>query len=171
MAIGSGAAQELSEARGELRFAVSTSLPPIGHGPTGEVGGRDAFADVSAQHRDPVEASSDRPGTSPVGCRARRSGLVERADAVGARLTAGLHALMGDGLFSEVRGVGAIWAAQIAGDDVTARGIAIRDQMLELGVIYRAVNGAIAFCPPLVIDDADIDTVFDVCGQAVRGFR
>jgi len=100
-----------------------------------------------------------------------RDGLVERADSVGERLTAGLHALMGDGLFSEVRGVGAIWAAQITGDDATVRGIAIRDRMLELGVICRAINGAIAFCPPLVIDDADIDTVVDVCGQAVREFQ
>ena len=100
-----------------------------------------------------------------------RDGLVERANSVGDRLSAGLHALQGDGLFSEVRGIGAIWAAQITGDDQTTRGIAIRDRMLELGVICRAINGAVAFCPPLIMEDADIDTVVDVCAQAVREFQ
>ena len=100
-----------------------------------------------------------------------RDGLVERANSVGARLSAGLTALMGDGLFDEVRGVGAIWAALITGEDITARGIKMRDRMLELGVICRAINGAIAFCPPLIMDDADIDTVVDVCAQAVREFQ
>ena len=100
-----------------------------------------------------------------------RDGLIDRANSVGDRLSAGLRALQGDGLFSEVRGIGAIWAAQITGDDQTTRGIAIRDRMLELGVICRAINGAVAFCPPLIMEDADIDTVVDVCAQAVREFQ
>ncbi len=100
-----------------------------------------------------------------------RDGLVERADEVGQRLSSGLHALRDDGLFDEVRGVGAIWAAQIVGDDITTRGIAIRDRMLELGVICRAINGAVAFCPPLIIEDVDVDTIVDVCAQAVREFQ
>lgn len=99
-----------------------------------------------------------------------RDALVQRASKVGERLSAGLDALMGDGLFTEVRGVGAIWAAQIAGDDITERGFSMRDRMLELGVVCRAINGAIAFCPPLTIQDADIDTVIDVCAKAVREF-
>ncbi len=99
-----------------------------------------------------------------------RDGLVERANKVGERLSAGLEALMGDGLFTEVRGVGAIWAAQLAGDNTTARGLEIRDRMLELGVVCRSINGAIAFCPPLIIEDVDIDTVVDVCAKAVREF-
>jgi putrescine aminotransferase len=97
-----------------------------------------------------------------------RDGLVERANTVGDRLSAGLHALMGDGMFVEVRGRGAIWAAQLGGEDVTARGIAIRDRMLDLGVACRAINGAIAFCPPLTIEDEDIDRIVDICAQAVR---
>ena len=98
-------------------------------------------------------------------------GLIERANAIGERISAGLNALMGDGLLVEVRGVGAIWAGQIGGDDVTARGIKIRDRMLELGVICRAINGAIALCPPLIISDADIDHIIDIAEQAIREFQ
>ena len=43
--------------------------------------------------------------------------------------------------------------------------------MLELGVACRAINGAIAFCPPLIIEDEDIDKVVDICAQAVREFQ
>lgn len=100
-----------------------------------------------------------------------REGLVARANHVGDRLADGLRALMHDGLFTEVRGVGAVWAALISGDDVTARGLEIRDRMLELGVICRSINGALAFCPPLVMEDRDVDLVVDICQQAVLQFR
>lgn len=100
-----------------------------------------------------------------------RDGLCERANHIGERLSAGLKALMDDGLFTEVRGVGAIWAGLISGDDITARGIKMRDRMLELGVACRAINGAIAFCPPLIIEDKDIDAIVDTTAQAVREFQ
>ena len=47
-------------------------------------------------------------------------------------------------------------------------GIAIRDRMTDLGVICRAINGALAFCPPLVMSDADVDLMVDVAAQAIR---
>lgn len=95
-------------------------------------------------------------------------GLVDRATHVGERLSVGLNALKQDGLFAEVRGVGALWAAEISGEDITTRGLQIRDRMLELGVVCRSINGAIAFCPPLIMGDADVDELVDVCAQAVR---
>ena len=97
-------------------------------------------------------------------------GLVERANHVGERLSAGLNALMADDMFVEVRGVGAMWAAQLDGEDCTPRGLEIRDRMLELGVACRSINGAISFCPPLVMEDRDVDRMVDVCAQAVREF-
>jgi adenosylmethionine-8-amino-7-oxononanoate aminotransferase len=100
-----------------------------------------------------------------------RDDLVDRANHVGERLSAGLTALMGDGLFTEVRGIGAIWAARIGGDDIAARGLSIRDRMLELGVVCRSIDGAISFCPPLVMEDADVDAVVDSCERAVREFQ
>ena len=94
--------------------------------------------------------------------------LVSRATHIGDRLSAGLEAIAADGVLSEVRGVGAVWAAQLAGDNLLERGLAVRDKMIELGVVVRAINGAIAFCPPLVIGDRDIDHVVDTCAQAIR---
>ncbi len=70
-------------------------------------------------------------------------------------------------MFTEVRGVGAVWAAQLGGDDETPRGLRIRDRMLDLGVVCRSINGAISFCPPLVIDDADVARLVDITQQAV----
>ena len=94
-------------------------------------------------------------------------GLVQRAEIVGDRLSGGLKALEKDGIFSEVRGVGAIWAAQIT-DASTEQGLVIRDKMTEMGVICRAINGALAFCPPLVIEENDIDMIVDTAAKAVE---
>jgi len=92
--------------------------------------------------------------------------LVERADHVGARLSAGLRALADDGLVSSVRGDGAVWAvAQHPDRDP----VAVRDRMLELGVITRAVGtDTNTFCPPLVITDTQIDRIVDTLANALR---
>ena len=96
-----------------------------------------------------------------------KEGLVERAKHIGKRISKGLEALKSDGLLSEVRGVGAIWAGQISGA-TTEQGIAVRDKMTEKGVICRAINGALAFCPPLIIEDQDIDHMIDIAEQAIN---
>ena len=96
-----------------------------------------------------------------------KEGLVERAKHIGKRISQGLEALKSDGLLSEVRGVGAIWAGQIQGA-TTEQGLAVRDKMTEKGVICRAINGALAFCPPLIIEDQDIDHMIDIAEQAIN---
>jgi len=42
------------------------------------------------------------------------------------------------------------------------------DAMLERGVAVRPIGTAIAFCPPLVITDEQIDTCVDVLAEAVN---
>lgn len=93
--------------------------------------------------------------------------LVERANHVGDRLSAGLRALAGDGELLSVRGVGAVWAAQLANPDPLFS-VAVRDRMLDLGVVARPIADAIAFCPPLVIEDVDIDRCVDALADAIR---
>jgi len=92
----------------------------------------------------------------------RREGLLERALHVGKRLEDGLRSLVRQGLLAEVRGDGAVWAAGLLpGRDAAA----VRDAMLQAGVIVRAVNATtVAFCPPLVIGDAEIDS----CTETLR---
>jgi len=93
--------------------------------------------------------------------------LVQRANHIGVRISQGLEALRDDGLLSEVRGVGAIWAGQVTAA-TTEQGIQIRDKMTEMGVICRAINGALAFCPPLIIEDSDTDLLIDTAAKAIN---
>ncbi len=93
--------------------------------------------------------------------------LISRANHIGRRISTGLEALKSDGLLTEVRGVGAIWAGQVT-DATTEQGIQIRDKMTDMGVICRAINGALAFCPPLIIDDGDIDLMIDTAAKAIN---
>jgi putrescine---pyruvate transaminase len=95
-----------------------------------------------------------------------REGLLERAFHVGARLSAGLASLAADGQIAGHRGDGAVWAAALR-DDQDA--MALRDAMLAGGVITRAINtDTLAFCPPLVIDDASIDRIVDTLAEVTR---
>jgi putrescine aminotransferase len=93
----------------------------------------------------------------------RREGLPDRAPAIGDRLGGGLRGLLDEGLVAEVRGDGAVWAVQLH-DGVDAP--AVRDGMLEHGVIPRPIGASIvAFSPPLVITDAQLDQ----CVEALHG--
>lgn len=95
-------------------------------------------------------------------------GLVDRANHIGDRFSAGLQSLADDDDLAAVRGVGAVWGAQLAEGTTVARGLAVRAKMLDLGVVVRCINDTVAFCPPLVIDDADIDRCIDVLAEAIR---
>jgi adenosylmethionine-8-amino-7-oxononanoate aminotransferase len=89
-------------------------------------------------------------------------GLLERGQAMGRRLHEGLAALQRDGTVADVRGRGAVWAVSMPeGRDATA----VRDEMLRRGVIARPIGQALAFCPPFVTRDVQIDR----CIEALRG--
>ncbi len=94
-------------------------------------------------------------------------GLVERANGIGERFSAGLNALVGDGRLAEARGVGGVWAAKLPEGTEPHETIAIRDAMLDKGVICRPIGDSLGFCPPLVISDADIDTMIDVLSDTI----
>lgn len=94
-----------------------------------------------------------------------RENLLERATHVGARIEDGLRALTNDGILTGYRGAGAIWAGKLPdGMDATV----VRDAMIKRGVIARAIPGVIAFCPPLVVTDDELNTVLDVFASVVQ---
>ena len=93
-----------------------------------------------------------------------REGLVERANGIGERLSSGLQSLADDGSIDHIRGVGAVWGAEMAPGVDTA---AVRRRMLEAGVIVRPLNGTLVMCPPLVLTDEEIDRVVDVMAAAI----
>jgi putrescine aminotransferase len=92
--------------------------------------------------------------------------LLERVPAIADRLGGGLVRLRADGRIAGVRGEGGIWAAEMP-EGVDA--VAVRDVMLRHGVIARPIGaGAMAFCPPLVIGDDDLDLCVDALAEALH---
>jgi len=93
-----------------------------------------------------------------------REGLMDRARQIGERLGAGLRSLADDGVIHHARGEVAVWAAGLHPDQDA---MAIRDRMLQLGVITRAIGtDTCTFCPPLVTTDAQIDQIVDTLAEA-----
>lgn len=98
--------------------------------------------------------------------------LVAHATAMGERLRAGLGALKDHPLVGEVRGVGLIAAVELVTDkagktalDPPGRlGALANAQLQKNGIIGRNMVDALAFCPPLVIAEAEVDAL-------VSGFR
>lgn len=96
-----------------------------------------------------------------------REGLRDRATVIGKRIGDALQALARDGVIDHARGDGAVWAA---GLHASQSNIKIRDRMLELGAITRAINADTnTFCPPLVITDTQLDKLLDAFAQAASG--
>ena len=92
-------------------------------------------------------------------------GLFERVPHLAARFAEGLGALAHKGLVAEARGAGAVWAVGMH-PEVSA--LDVRAGLLARGVIARPIGtAAVAFCPPLVIDDADLDLCFSALGEAL----
>jgi putrescine aminotransferase len=111
---------------------------------------------------------SGHPTAAAAGLRNLRiieeEGLVERAATIGRRLGDGLRALAADGAIAEARGDGAVWAAGLRPDQDA---VAVRDRMLELGVITRAIGtDTCTFCPPFVTTDTQIDQIVDAVAKA-----
>ncbi len=94
-----------------------------------------------------------------------REELLARALTVGARLGDGLAAQVDGDRIVEVRGDGAVRAIGL-GEHVDAP--TVRDVLLEAGVIVRPIGAAtLAFSPPLVISDDQIDRILTCVGDAV----
>jgi putrescine aminotransferase len=95
--------------------------------------------------------------------------LIARADKIGKRLSTGLKSLVdGEGIL-DVRGIAGVWAAVF---DQGIPAIDVREEMLARGVIARPIGtDVMAFCPPLVIEDADIDQCVEALGEAVKAVR
>jgi putrescine---pyruvate transaminase len=60
----------------------------------------------------------------------------------------------------------AVWAAGLRPDQDA---VAVRDAMLERGVITRAIGAdTLTFCPPFVVTDAQVDRIVDTLSASVR---
>jgi 4-aminobutyrate--pyruvate transaminase len=87
-----------------------------------------------------------------------------------------LHALANHPLVGEARGLGLIGAVELVADKAARQNFApalkvgprVMGLAAEHGLIVRAlVNDTLAFCPPLIITDAQVDQMFDRFGRAL----
>lgn len=106
----------------------------------------------------------------PASCAAGRANmavikpLLGRAQHIGDVLSSALHALAeDDDRIVGVRGEAGMWAVALD-DRVSA--LDVREEMMARGVIARPLGPSlVTFCPPLVIDDADLEAGV----EALRG--
>ena len=119
----------------------------------------------------------------PVGCAVALKAIeiYERTDIVGhvrkvAKVFAArLDRLKDHPLVGEVRSMGLIGAAELVADKKTRRpfdpkqAVGARCVMFaeKLGLINRAMVDAVAFCPPLIISEDEINEMFDMTEQAL----
>lgn len=102
--------------------------------------------------------------------------LVERAERMGRRLHEGLGRLREQPYVGEVRGLGLMGAVEVVADAASrapfdpAQGVGpkLARAMRERGVVTRVKGESILLAPPLVVTDAQIDTIVEVTGASIE---
>ena len=103
-------------------------------------------------------------------------GLVENVSVVGPRLQAALRTFADHPLVGEVRGVGLIAAIELVADKKTKAkfdpvgkvALYLFERAQEHGLILRAIQDQIAFCPPLIVTPEQIDQIVARFGAALE---
>jgi len=94
---------------------------------------------------------------------------------VAPRMQAGLRRFSEHPLVGEVRGIGLIGAIELVADKALKTpfdpeagvGAFLNKRAHHHGVIIRALGDSIAFCPPLIIQEDEIDLMFERFGRAL----
>jgi putrescine---pyruvate transaminase len=102
-----------------------------------------------------------------------KEGLADRAAKMGARLLAGMKTLLDFKAVGEVRGLGMLVGVELVADRTTKAAFdpalkvvgRIRLELEKRGVFTRAMRDILAFAPPLVITEAQVDQLV----EAMRG--
>ena len=119
----------------------------------------------------------------PVACAAalkaleiyERDGLVAKAAKQGAYMQSRLQEFAGHELVGEVRGKGLIGAVELVADQGTGQAFAdgkvgafAQRACQDEGLLLRAVAGnSVAFCPPLIIEEVQIDEMIEKFARAL----
>ena len=105
--------------------------------------------------------------------------LVSHVRRVMGRFQERLHAFADHDLIGETRGIGLIGAAELVADKITKApfdpigkvGMQCSKFAQEHGLITRAIGDSMAFSPPLIITEAEIDEMFDRFGRAMDDLK
>jgi 4-aminobutyrate--pyruvate transaminase len=130
----------------------SQSIGTLGHGFTGS--GHPVAAAVALENLKIIE----------------EEGLVQHAAEMGIILRKGLQQFADHPMVGEVRGVGLIAAVELVADRHTKEpfeavgrlGRYLSSQTQERGMINRVMGDALAFCPPLISTEKDINEILGV---------
>ncbi|WP_345797557.1 aspartate aminotransferase family protein [Castellaniella sp. MT123] len=103
-------------------------------------------------------------------------GLVDNAAKVGAVLQRRLRDLSGHPLVGEVRGVGLIAAVELVADKASKApfdplgkaGALVVRQAQDNGLILRGIQDSLAFCPPLIITEPQVETLVERFAQSLE---
>ena len=100
--------------------------------------------------------------------------IVERAQRIGGRMNAGLQAFADHPLVGDVRGVGILAGMELMRDKATrtpfegGRAGAMMDKYgRENGLILRIIGDRVAFAPPLIITEAEVDDMLEKLGRTL----
>ncbi|MGH8195417.1 MAG: aspartate aminotransferase family protein [Woeseiaceae bacterium] len=117
---------------------------------------------------------SGHPLAAAAGCATldvyREEGLFERARSLESTFEDALHSLRGEPHVIDVRNFGLIGAIELEPIEgqPTARAMKIFRDCLEHGVIVRTTGDTLAFSPPLIINEAQIDELVECVQSALR---
>src|SRR5208283_4347272 len=92
------------------------------------------------------------------------------------RMQAGLRTFADHSLVGEVRGIGLIGAVELVADKATktpfdaaqAIGSFLVKRAHHHGLILRALGDTVAFCPPLIVKEAEIDLMLERFALALQ---
>jgi 4-aminobutyrate---pyruvate transaminase len=101
--------------------------------------------------------------------------LVGNCAALAPQFQSRLREFVGHPYVGEARGIGLIGALELVADKASkaafekpgAVGARLAELCQEEGLIIRAIGDIIAFCPPLVINSAEVDEMFDRFARAL----
>jgi beta-alanine--pyruvate transaminase len=117
---------------------------------------------------------SGHPLAAAAGCATldiyRDEGLFDRARAMEQTFEDALHSLKGEPHVIDVRNFGMIGAVELAPMDgqPTARALNAFRHCFDNGVIVRTTGDTLAFSPPLIIDELQIEEIVECVRGALR---
>ena len=100
----------------------------------------------------------------------QNDGLFERAREMEGRFEDALHSLKGEPNVIDIRNFGLIGAVELQAIEgqPTARAMSVFRECYDNGVIVRTTGDTVAFSPPLIISEAEIDTIIETVRAALR---
>jgi beta-alanine--pyruvate transaminase len=117
---------------------------------------------------------SGHPLAAAAGCATldvyRDQGLFDRARGLEKTFEDALHSLKGEPNVIDVRNFGLIGAVELAPleDQPTARALGVFRHCFDNGVIIRTTGDTLAFSPPLIINEVEIEEIVESVRSALR---